>query len=63
MTVDIYEIERILKRHMAKTLTSLEEINLPSIALDAVKREYHFSIDDIKKHVAGEGYVNGNRQE
>ena len=41
------EIAAITNRHVAKILTKLKEINVPEIALDAVKKEMWFLTDDL----------------
>ena len=45
------EINRLHNRHVAKILSSLKEINIPEIALEAVKREFSFYTNDIKQQV------------
>lgn len=55
------DINRLHNRHVARILDSLKEINIPQIAIDAVKREFSFYTNDIKQ-VLTSNKENNDRQ-
>ena len=45
------ELSRLHRRHTAKILDALAEINIPKIAQDAVARQFSFYTNDIKDNI------------
>jgi hypothetical protein len=44
-------VNKLHRRHIAKLLSSLNEINAPQIIIDAVNRQFSFYTNDIKNQV------------
>ena len=51
MTNQIEAVNKLHRRHTAKLLTKLTEINSPSIVIDAVKQHFSYYTNDIKNQV------------
>lgn len=58
---DIEELNRLHRRHTAKILDALAEINIPKIAQDAVARQFSFYTNDVKENIFNK--KTGNRSD
>ena len=59
MENEIQEVNRLHRRHTAKLLTKLKEINAAEIIMDAVKVQFSHYSNDIKNQVLT-GYFKNN---
>jgi hypothetical protein len=48
------DFHRITSRHIARCLSQLEEINMPGIVIETIKRELWYLSNDLKKLVMKE---------
>ena len=57
------EIQRLCNRHQAQLLTKLNEIKIPEIVVDAIKRQFNFLQADLKTNLQEIGNNAGNKKE
>jgi hypothetical protein len=52
------DIDRLANRHIAKLLTKLDEINVPAIVKDEIKRHFFYLVKDVKDQILAKTNVN-----
>jgi|DEB0MinimDraft_12_1074336.scaffolds.fasta_scaffold102642_1 CHASE2 domain-containing sensor protein len=57
----IQEVNRLHRRHTAKILTKLKEINAAEIIIDAVKMQFSHYSNDIKDQVLTGNFKNNDK--
>ena len=61
MENEIQEVNRLHRRHTAKLLTKLKEINAAEIIMDAVKVQFSHYSKDIKNQVLTGNFKNNDK--
>jgi len=61
MENEIQEVNRLHRRHTAKLLTKLKEINAAEIIMDAVKVQFSHYSNDIKNQVLTGNFKNNDK--
>ncbi len=56
------QLARLHNRHLAKILTQLQEINIPVIAINAVKQQFSYYTKDIQDQVLNQNYDQENNR-